>query len=132
MNVVSNPEYYDLSKCVFDKTLINKTICISTEQGFGDNIIYYRMWNKLFKSLEKSGTTFNYCVNAELYDLFKENLDAPNVNIYRLKEDYDQYKTLYYDYYYPDFMAPLILNLKNNSLEDFKNAASREAAKITT
>lgn len=120
LHVVQNPEYYDMAKCVFNKPLKNKTILISTEQGFGDNIIYYRMWNKLFHSLAESGTNFIYCVNENLYELFKENLDASNVKIYKLKEEFEQYKTLSYDYYYPDFTAPLILKLKNNNLKEYK------------
>jgi hypothetical protein len=127
LHAVPEHPYFDKSKFT-NGDLTNKTVLITTEQGFGDNIIYFRMWLKVFEN--NPTTKFMYCVNGPLYRFFKENIKTNNVILFNQKEHFPLYSQISYDYFYPDFSAPLVLGLTDNTLSNFNYLDVHETVKM--
>jgi len=117
MPSIFNIPFFDQSKIGDFKDVEGKNILILSEQAYGDNIIYYRMWRKIIE--ENPNTNFIYLSKKELHNLLLENLKHPNVKVFKIEEDFNIYKGFPYDIFYPDFFAPVILKLRKNNIEDF-------------
>lgn len=117
--------FLDTSKISKFENVEGKNILILSEQAYGDNLIYFRMWEKIIR--ENPKTNFIYLAKPNLHKLFLENLTHSNVKIFSLRDDFNVYKDFPYDIFYPDFFAPIILNLKKNNIENFLKISCSES-----
>ena len=120
------PPFVDASKFCQPLTLQDSTILITPEQGFGDNICYFRMWLQFCKNHQSTKVIF--VAKDELCELFKEANDCDNLSIYSFRKEYVLYNKLHFDYFCFDYFAPLYLYLKKNNISDYPQLANNEVA----
>jgi hypothetical protein len=111
------PPFIDPSKFCQPPALKHKTLLITPEQGFGDNIIHFRMWQKFCKKALTVKVVF--IVRDELFELFNESNDCKNMRLYRFESDYTLYSQIHFDYFCFDYFAPLYLLLKKNNITNY-------------
>ena len=116
------PPFVDASKFCQPFTLQDSTILVTPEQGFGDNIFYFRMWLQFCKNHQSTKVIF--VARDELFELFKESNDCDNLLLYSFRKEYVLYKKLYFDYFCFDYFAPLYLYLKNNNISNYPQFAN--------
>lgn len=111
------PPFVDLKKFTQPKDISGKTILVTPEQGFGDNIIHFRMWQNFCKN--NPSVKIIFIARDALFELFCDSNTCENMKIYSLNSELIFYSQLYYDYFCFDYFAPLFLLLRNNSIENY-------------
>lgn len=120
------PPFVDVSKFCQPLTLQDSTILVTPEQGFGDNIFYFRMWLQFCKN--NQSTKIIFVARDELFELFTEANDCDNLSVYSFRKEYILYNKLHFDYFCFDYFAPLYLYLKNNNISNYPQLINDEVS----